>query len=208
MRLFIAVNFDEEIKRRILAVQARIKENTKGGKFSPPENLHLTLVFLGETPEERLPEVKDAIVCSAQENGKPVPSFKITLSDTGFFKRGRKELWWLGTDAKEKSGNVNILGELQRRLAAELMSRKFFIDSRPFTAHITLGREINSNFAGDNSFAGGNGLWPFKTEKIIIPVKRLSLMQSLRKPMDGKRNVLVYTELFGFDLAYSADQSF
>ena len=190
MRLFIAVNFDGEAKRRILAVQERIREEAKGGKFSPPENLHMTLAFLGETPEERLQAVKEAMVCSARQGGKSVPSFEITLSNTGFFRRGHKELWWLGTDSKENNGNLGSLKELQSRLSAELRARNFSIESRPFTAHITLGREIQSSSA--------NGLWPFKTETIVIPVKRLSLMQS--RHTAGQKNILVYTELFGHDL--------
>jgi 2'-5' RNA ligase len=201
MRLFIAVNFDEEVKRRILTVQEKIRKEAEKGTFSPPENVHITLVFLGETPEERLQEIKDAIVRSASVNGKPVPSFTTAFSNAGFFKRGPKELWWLGSDGKENrpvspaacagkvGGNeAGGLEELQHRLALELKSRNFVLDSRPFTAHITLGREIRSS------------LWPFKTETIVIPVKRISLMESRHIPVPGKKTTLVYTELFGYDL--------
>ena len=52
MRLFIAINFDEETKQSIIAVQRRLREWGRGN-FSHPENLHLTLAFLGETAPER-----------------------------------------------------------------------------------------------------------------------------------------------------------
>jgi 2'-5' RNA ligase len=183
MRLFIAVNFDQEIKRRILAVQDRIRKEVNKGKFPPKENFHITLVFLGEIPEDRLPIIKEAMMQAASIGGKPVSAFELSFSKAGFFKRGAKELWWLGTDAKNDQ-----LENLQKNLASKLLAENFVIDSKPFTTHITLGREIHS------------GLWPFKTENITVPVKRLSLMQSRHIPSAEKKSAIVYTELFGYDL--------
>ena len=193
MRLFIAINFDEQIKNRILAIQDRIREKAKKGKFPPPENFHLTLVFLGETPQERLPDIKAAMEQAASVDEKPNSAFELVFNKTGFFKRGAKELWWLGMAAKKNNsaGTVSLgqtaLEKLQGRLVSELISHNFKIDSRPYTPHITLGREIISD------------LWPFETEDIIIPVNRLSLMHSEHKPVSGKKNKLVYTELFHVD---------
>jgi len=183
MRLFIAINFDEEVKSRFLTVQDRIRKADSRGKFPPKENFHITLVFLGETPEERLPVIRDAMVQAASSGGKPVPAFEISFNKTGFFKRGVKELWWLGMDAKN-----NRLESVQKNLTAELLARNCVFDARPFSAHITLGREIRS------------GLWPFKTETITVPVKRLSLMQSRHTQTTNRKNAVVYAELFGYDL--------
>jgi 2'-5' RNA ligase len=182
MRLFIAVNLDQEIKRRILAVQDRIKNEINQGKFTPKENFHITLVFLGETPEERLPAIKEVIIQAASKYGKPVSVFELSFSRAGFFKRGAKELWWLGTDAKNYQ-----LENLHKNLTLELLARNFLFDSKPLTAHITLGREIRG------------GLWPFETENITVPVKRLSLMRSRHIPAAEKKSTVVYTELFGYD---------
>jgi len=189
MRLFIAVNFSEKVKRRILVVQDRIKEQAKKGKFPPEENLHLTLVFLGETPEDRIPEITNAMKAAVSSGEKPDPSFTITFFYAGFFKRGRKELWWLGTDARKNPNDNEPLKKLQKRLTSELLARNIPVDPKPFTAHITLGREIT------------DGPWPFKTESIVIPVNRISLMLSEHKPVSGKKNTLVYTELFGYNFA-------
>ncbi|MDR2701629.1 MAG: RNA 2',3'-cyclic phosphodiesterase [Spirochaetaceae bacterium] len=183
MRLFIAVNVDQEIKRRILEVQDRIRKEVNRGKFPPKENFHITLVFLGETPEERLPAIKEAMIQAASTGGKPVSAFEFSFSKAGFFKRGGKELWWLGTDTKN-----DRLENLQKNLTSELLARNFVFDNKPFTAHITLGREIRSE------------LWPFNTENIAVPVNRLSLMQSQHLPAAEKKSAVVYTELFGCDL--------
>lgn len=195
MRIFTSVNFDEETKRRLLAVQDRIRKEAGRGKFPPRENFHLTLVFLGETSEERLPEIKDAIVQAASSGEKPRPAFELSFSRAGFFKRGAKELWRL--DSADDPDGTERLAELQRALASELLTRGFIIDPRPFTPHITLGREIK------------NGPWPFKTENIAIPVKRISLMQSRHIPADSAvrqkqvfagRRSLAYVEIFGYPL--------
>ncbi|MDR2729586.1 MAG: RNA 2',3'-cyclic phosphodiesterase [Treponema sp.] len=182
MRLFIAVDLDQEIKHRVLAVQDRIRKEVNHGKFPEKENFHITLVFLGETPEERLPVIKEVIKQAASKSGKPVPAFELSFSRAGFFKRGARELWWLGADTKNYQ-----LESLHKNLTSELLARNFIFDSKPFTAHITLGREIRG------------GLWPFETENITVPVKRLSLMQSRHIQAAGKKTTVAYTELFGYD---------
>ena len=194
MRLFIAINCNEEVKRNILAVQDRIRKNAKQGNYSLPENLHITLVFLGETAEERLPEIIDAIKQTVLPEEKPPSPVNLIFSKAEFFKRGGKELWFMGIDKENRSGEAK-LKELQNALAARLIAKNFDIDKRPFTAHITLGREII------------NGPWPFKTGNIAVQVKRVSLMLSEHRHSGGK-NKLVYTELFGADLgATTTDKS-
>ena len=95
MKLFMAVNFDEDIKLRIKTVQDKLKKETQRGKFSLPENLHLTLVFLGETAEDRLPEIKNAMEQTVCSDAAPIYPFDLIFSCAGFFKRGGKELWYL-----------------------------------------------------------------------------------------------------------------
>ena len=187
MRLFIAVTFDEKTKRRIETVQDQLRKEAARGKFTLPENLHLTLVFLGETAEKLLPEIMDAMKKAVSPDGIPYTAFDLVFSKTGFFKRSGKELWWLGTGEENRAGEKR-LKELQAGLSRELTARNFSIDKRPFTAHITLGREII------------NGPWPFETEKITVSINRLSLMLSEHKPAQGRKNRLVYTEIFGLNL--------
>ena len=69
MRLFLAVNFDDATKHRIQAVQQRLREVAQGD-FSRPENLHLTLAFLGEVPAQ-----KAAAACRAMDRTGHVSEF-------------------------------------------------------------------------------------------------------------------------------------
>ena len=60
MRLFAAIELSEQEREPLLAVQHRLAGNT-GVRFTRPENLHLTLRFFGKWPEERLPDLVDAL---------------------------------------------------------------------------------------------------------------------------------------------------
>jgi 2'-5' RNA ligase len=176
MRLFIAINFDDGVKGRILFIRDRIREQSAKGNFSRPENLHLTLAFIGETPEARVPAI-----CSVLEDLRHAP-FELGFSRSGFFRRGGKELWWIGAD-QESAGHAALL-ELREALCAGLLEKGLAFDSRPFNAHITLGREIKHAKPIDAP-----------APEITVPVRRVSLMKS-----EHIGGVLTYTEIGARDL--------
>ena len=198
MRLFIAVNFDDEIKSRLLRVQSRIREQSLKGNFSRPENLHLTLVFFGETPPQQVPLIRSAMdrACAACQ------PFSLDFGSTGFFKHSGKELWWIGSDkavvgqaaiGRAATGQVatdraatglQTLEKLRRSLAEGLCSAGVNFDERPFNPHITLGREIRRT-----------GPIELPKENISVPINRLSLMKSEHS---GGR--LVYTAIYDIPL--------
>ncbi|MCL1818920.1 MAG: RNA 2',3'-cyclic phosphodiesterase [Spirochaetaceae bacterium] len=171
MRLFIAVNFDDEVKRGIQKLQEKLRARASRGKFSRPDNLHLTLAFLGETPEERLDAVSEIL------ESVNSPPFDISFNRTGFFRRSRKELWWLGADPA--APGISILKTMQAQLIQHLEKENFSVDTRPFNPHITLGREIASAA-------------PIVLDcpAISVHVDRISLMKS-----ENIRGMLIYTEL-------------
>jgi 2'-5' RNA ligase len=192
MRLFIAVNFDEELTGRILEIQERLRAAAARGNFSRRDNLHLTLVFLGETDAGMVPAIRDIIAAL------PSPgAFTLNFSRAACFRHSGKELWYIGADPGSRG--IGRLLELRAKLVEGLeglaappsASSRFpagggglSFDRRPFKAHITLGRELRLN----------RELAPFPVQ-IEAPIRRISLMQSEHR--DGR---LVYTELFGRDL--------
>jgi 2'-5' RNA ligase len=180
LRLFISVNCDNTVKNRLLDVQGKIKTQSVKGNFSLPENLHLTLVFIGETPEDNVQIISSAIDKALKLNIAP---FSLTFSATGCFKHSNKELWWIGTEHDDI--HLDALKTIRRRITEELLSQGISFDNRPFNPHITLGREIKHETPI---------LIP--KQEIIYPVKRISLMKSER--ISGK---LTYTEIFGLNLA-------
>jgi len=164
MRLFVALHFSSEIKTILLAAIDDLRRQS-AGNFTRPENLHLTLAFIGES--DRVAEAKAALSAVTA-----VP-FELTVSGTGRFG----DIYWAGVD---KNPALSALADSVRN---ELQKRSIVFDPKPFKAHITLAREVQS-----------------KEIRLNIPptsmtVSRISLMRSDR--FGGK---LTYAEVFGKSL--------
>ena len=172
MRLFIAINFDQETKDKLLQVQSRLKKLGRGN-FSREENLHLTLAFLGEVPEDKLEDVKVAM------DQVKFPQLELTFHDVGYFVSGREkpsQLWKISLKYSRK------LEKVHDELIASLRKAGFSPDAKSFKPHVTLARELHVRD------------WD-KTELLPEPFEtaadHMSLMLSER--VDGK---LTYTELY------------
>jgi 2'-5' RNA ligase len=184
-RLFISINCDTATKASLLAVRDQIKAQSVKGNFSRPENLHLTLVFLGETPEDQMRAISSAITAATQDT----TAFTLNFTRTGCFRHSNKELWWVGADDEASSPSAsneasNILTGIRHRLEEQLSANSITFDTRPFHPHITLGREIKHT----------SSIVLPKID-ITLPATRISLMKSER--ING---TLTYTEVFGKDL--------
>ena len=77
MRLFIAINLSDEIRTALIDAQNDMYEGGVRGNFSPEENLHLTLAFIGEYPNPEA--VQEAL------SGLEIRPFSITLDRCGSF---------------------------------------------------------------------------------------------------------------------------
>ncbi len=167
MRLFAAICFDDETKNAIFAA-GKAAEKFSEGNFSLKENLHLTLVFIGET--ERDEEIKSAL------SEIEFPAFSFRISKTGFFEKG---IFWAGTEENENLAN------LQKSVYEKLKSLGLELDEREFVPHITLARK----------FRPKEGFSAEETEKLLpekaVLANRISLMKSER--VEG---VLRYTEIY------------
>jgi len=176
MRLFIAVNFYDRVIDQIVDIQERLRARSLRGNFTRRENLHLTLAFLGETPAEKVDDLRQII-----ETIRAVP-FEILFTRTGCFTHSRKELWWIG--AESNSPGIPLITSIHRELLERLLAAGFSVDTRPFSAHITLGREIKHSAP-----------IILNPPNIAVRVDRISLMKS-----ENIRGKLTYTELFGTEM--------
>lgn len=175
VRLFIAINFDEEIITTLNRAVQRLKDASAAGNFTRAENLHLTLVFIGETRD--VPAVKEAMM---QVHGLP---FDLKIKGLGKFGRGGKDIYWLGVDRCAE------LSEIQKTLSEALCEKGFAIEQREYRPHLTLGREVVllENFdkiAFEKAFG-----------TITQEVKTIDLMKSDR--IGGR---LTYTKIFSVPL--------
>ena len=130
MRLFIAINFNIDTRSRLLALRDELYDKSNRGNFSAPENLHLTLAFLGECDREQTANIKSILSTVSFE------PFDITVDCVGRFKRGSGDVWWAGLrDSKP-------LLALQYEITKKLVDAGFTLDNRKYSPHITLGREV------------------------------------------------------------------
>ena len=90
MRLFFALNFSPETCRALLEVQGRLRRLAGPGNYTRPENLHLTLAFLGEQAPEGLAAARRALA------GAEAPPRTLTFDRMGRFRQAGEALWWIG----------------------------------------------------------------------------------------------------------------
>lgn len=129
MRLFISINFNDVTTEKIQKVQYELM-NYSRGNYSTRSNLHLTLSFLGEIEDNRLPDIKNAL------DSLQFQPFTICFSEMGCFRR-TEELWWLGIRRNE------ALLALHMQLAEALKAHGFQPESKRFVPHITLARRTH-----------------------------------------------------------------
>lgn len=179
MRLFIAIELPPEIKQGIAKVQEQLRTAGANAGWTRPEGIHLTLKFLGEVPEERVPEIMAALTVASQGTGK----LNLEVSGAGAFPNGKNpRVLWLGV-----AGDVAKLTELQAAVENAMAGLGFEREERKFSPHLTLGR-IKYPKPRDN--------WQQKIEGIRdvklggFEAVQISLMKS-----ELKREGAVYTEI-------------
>lgn len=133
LRLFVAIALPEEVLQRVAAFQREWQTGVRGGfiRWTPVEQVHLTLRFLGDIPAVAVPEVEAALrrACHGAEG------FDLTADGCGGFPDTRQpRVLWIGV-----SGAVESVAQLQRRVV-DATHAWGEIEPRPFRAHLTLGR--------------------------------------------------------------------
>ena len=127
MRLFIAIEFDEEILQALAKLQSEWKVLGVRGNVTPVQNLHLTLAFIGEYSNS-------AAVLEAM-NSVPLIPFSVQLDGVGSFR----DLYWAGLRKNDALANY------VRRLRRALEKHGIPYDRKNFSPHITLVRRAEFN---------------------------------------------------------------
>ena len=136
MRLFIAVDLDAEARAAIAAEQRRLGEAAgspadRSLRWVRAEQIHLTLVFLGEIADARAPAIVDVIERPVRQR-----PFDLTFAGIGVFPpRAAARVLWLGTVE-----GAEALAALERELATRIGRCGIVLEERPFRPHLTLAR--------------------------------------------------------------------
>jgi 2'-5' RNA ligase len=141
MRLFIAIDINDDVCKAVAKLQQELKrrlQNQKGIKWVSPDVMHLTLKFLGEADENRIDEINSALEIACGDK----KSFEFELSLIGTFGRPASVLW-LGS-AKQSEEIVALAADLENAFEAIGFEK----EKRPFSTHLTLAR-IKDNIDRD-----------------------------------------------------------
>jgi 2'-5' RNA ligase len=131
LRCFIAIDIPEPIKEDVGKLIEVLNKHHGDVKWVVYKNLHLTLKFLGKTPEDLIPKIGESlshIVLSY----KP---FCIKIYDVGVFpNRKYPRVIWVGIEDSE------ILKRLQRDIEGKMALLGYQREEREFLPHLTVGR--------------------------------------------------------------------
>ena len=150
MKLFLAINLSPGMKAALTKVQRAMYDRGVRGNYTPEENLHLTLAFIGEYPNAE--PVMDAL------SDVTFTPFELALDGVGCFG----DLWWAGL--RENAALTAVVRRVRRALAAGGIP----FDRKRFSPHITLIRKASRDAAGI----------PITPE--TMTVRTISLMSSKR----------------------------
>lgn len=143
LRLFVAVDLPEDISVLICGMGASIP----GGRPVAPEQLHLTLKFIGDVESGMLPDIKTALHTISH------PPFPLAIKGIGHFPpRGTPKVVWAGVSPVDK------LTELRNKVERALYGAGIPKERRKFAPHITLARLKNSPIKRVSRFLAENSL--------------------------------------------------
>ncbi len=189
LRLFVAVNLPAEVRQRLAAAQEHLRHGRPDVSWVRAENLHLTLKFLGETAEERLGPIRQALAAVGSRHR----AFRIEMAGIGSFGGRVPRVVWVGLKQGGESLTA-LAGDVESALADLGFPR----EQRAFTAHLTLGRVRSPR----NVEGLAMGIREIQEERFgTAPVEAFELMRSELRPSGS-----VYTMLERFVLATSGGE--
>ena len=177
MRAFVALRLPEETRRSLAALQRQLADSGADGKWAAPEQLHVTLKFLGKTP----PPDPAAVETLLRGIATRTASFPLALGALGAFPSARApRVIWVGL----AEGRERVIG-LARAIESSGGSISGWVtEERAFAAHVTLGRARSPRGRAALAAQLERAAWippaPWQVEQVV-------LYESVLRP-DGPRH--------------------
>lgn len=179
MRAFIAIELEKELKDRLVSFLQELNKVSRNIKWVKREGMHLTLKFLGEIEEKKIPDIESSL----KDISKKFSPFVIRLRGAGTFPPGRKNprVLWVGIE------EIKTLMAMQAQMEEEMEKWEFPKEKREFHPHLTLGRIKTHSFLG--------GIFPLleknkESDFGEMEVKKITFFQSLLKPTGAEYRVI------------------
>lgn len=132
LRAFIAVTLPDHVKKSLGRLQSQLKEFDIRMKYTDPENIHLTLKFLGDIRAEDVETIGEKL-SGVTAGFAPMELFAKGMGVFPGIRRAR--VLWAGV-----SGETEALGRLQQDVEEAMADIGFEQENRRFAGHLTLGR--------------------------------------------------------------------
>lgn len=131
-RLFFAVSLPQTMISDCQAVQKQLRPMIPGARWTSPDSMHITLLFLARVPATDIPALQQALDVAVE----PLGPFTLKLGEIGTFgPRRSPRVVWLGVESDQ-----HALNQIHQRLTASVSALGLPVEDRPFRSHITLAR--------------------------------------------------------------------
>ncbi|VVC74786.1 RNA 2',3'-cyclic phosphodiesterase [Aquicella siphonis] len=179
IRIFFAVDLPESAREKLGGFIAVLKKKsrTHGIRWTRPENLHITLQFLAEVQTEHLPALIENVRARIE---KTMNSLQISLGSLHLFPNPYRPRV-IVLDVFPQEG----LFSLSSQIGEGIKATRYEIESRPFRAHLTLGR-IKQPHGINLGFLNECEVPKFE----ILPVREVVLFRSEPQPEGSAYSVL------------------
>ncbi len=190
MRLFIAIHLPNVVKAAIEDAFAPVaRGRPRGLRFVKPDNIHLTLKFLGDTDEELLPDLTGGL----EDIARGYAPFSLAIEGAGAFPNlKRPRVFWVGV-----GGEIEMISALAKDVDDACTGLDFPREKRAYSPHLTVARvKDNKGLSEMTKLIGeleesGLGVEPFE-------VTSFSLVQSTLTPRGA-----IYEDVARFGLGES-----
>ena len=183
IRAFIAIELDRAVLRRIVEATDELKQKISDIRWTPQDNCHLTLKFLGDVDERQIESTGHAL----NRELSLFPRFSINAKGLGVFPDAKKpRVLWVGVEGKP-------LAALAERVENALAPLGFEQEKRSFTPHLTIGRWRQFKRA-DKELADVLAKWQ-ERDFTGCAVHEVVLFQSILSPRGAEYRRLMAAQL-------------
>lgn len=133
MRVFVAMDFPEEVKGKIREFVSKLErecKDTRGARWARVEGMHVTLKFIGEVTPEKVEQIRKEL-----EGVRSAAAVEINFRGVGFFPNAKHpRVFWAGIEATPNL--AEMAEEIEKRMEGLGIPR----EERAFRPHLTLAR--------------------------------------------------------------------
>jgi RNA 2',3'-cyclic 3'-phosphodiesterase len=184
VRTFLAIELDQTLQNWLSAIQQQLRVLPSGAevRWVNPENIHLTLRFMGETHPSTLPQVRSVM---DRVGGVHAPIALIAAGLGCFPNMDRPRVVWVGVSVSPELSALNTdIEDAIRRLG-------FANENRPFAPHLTLGR-VRDGLPSDRLRRLGDDLrkWFHRKDECGFTADTITFFQSELRPGGAAYSVI------------------